>query len=96
MKNEKAIVLWESANKGKTTTLNMVASKLAKLQFVPNCSVPTDFSQDSLVVFEKSGKKVVVNTGGDSEYGVNRGLQIDGDIYVLACRTRTGCGSAKQ
>lgn len=91
----KVLVLWGTANHGKTQTLNLVIRKLLNnyQATLVSGTLSSDIKTDCWVVLEYNGKKIGIVTNGDDKQILRAGfnsLPNNCDLYLCASRSKGG------
>ncbi|EKO3559053.1 hypothetical protein P0F15_003282 [Vibrio metschnikovii] len=89
MEHKLIYALYSAENTGKTTTLRLLAKKLAEIS---NFSRSIPESGDFTSIFNVKGMKVAITSAGDDEDGIRSSLEElseDSDFDILFCASRT-------
>lgn len=91
--NPKIIGLWGKESRGKTHTLNLVATllKLNRGATIVQGEIPTDLSEDSIYIIKYHKKKIGIATYGDDGKTLSKAfgdIENDCDLYICATRTK--------
>ena len=91
--NPKIIGLWGKGSRGKTHTLNLVATllKLNRSATIIQGQIPIDLSKDSKYIIEYHNKKIGMVTYGDDGKTLSKAfgdIENDCDLYICATRTK--------
>lgn len=91
--NPKIIGLWGKGSRGKTHTLNLVATllKLNRGATIVQGEIPTDLSEDSIYIIKYHNKKIGIVTYGDDGKTLSKAfgdIENDCDLYICATRTK--------
>lgn len=89
----KIIALWGKESRGKTHTLNLVATllKLNRGATIVQGEIPTDLSEDSIYIIKYHNKKIGIVTCGDDGKTLSKAfgdIENDCDLYICATRTK--------
>lgn len=89
----KIIALWGKESRGKTHTLNLVATllKLNRGATIVQGEIPTDLSEDSIYIIKYHNKKIGIVTYGDDGKTLSKAfgdIENDCDLYICATRTK--------
>lgn len=89
----KIIALWGKESRGKTHTLNLVATllKLNRGARIKQGQVPEDLSKDCNYIVEYRDKKIGIVTYGDDGKTLSKAfgdIENDCDLYICATRTK--------
>ena len=89
----KIIALWGKESRGKTHTLNLVATllKLNRGATIVQGEIPTDLSEDSIYIIKYHKKKIGIATYGDDGKTLSKAfgdIENDCDLYICATRTK--------
>lgn len=89
----KIIALWGKESRGKTHTLNLVATllKLNRGATIVQGEIPTDLSEDRIYIIEYHKKKIGIVTCGDDGKTLSKAfgdIKNDCDLYICATRTK--------
>lgn len=89
----KIIALWGKESRGKTHTLNLVATllKLNRGATIIQGEIPTDLSEDSIYIIKYHNKKIGIATYGDDGKTLSKAfgdIENDCDLYICATRTK--------
>lgn len=89
----KIIALWGKESRGKTHTLNLVATllKLNREAAIIKGEIPADLSNDSIYIVEYHNKKIGIVTCGDDGKTLSEAfddIENDCDLYICATRTK--------
>ena len=89
----KIIALWGKESRGKTHTLNLVATllKLNRGATIVQGEIPTDLSEDSIHIIKYHKKKIGIATYGDDGKTLSKAfgdIENDCDLYICATRTK--------
>ena len=89
----KIIALWGKESRGKTHTLNLVATllKLNRDAVIIKGEIPADLSNDSIYIVEYHNKKIGIVTCGDDGKTLSEAfddIENDCDLYICATRTK--------
>lgn len=94
----KIIGLWGKGSRGKTHTLNLVATllKLNRGATIIQGQIPIDLSKDSKYIIEYHNKKIGIVTCGDDGKTLSKAFEdIENDCDLYICATRTKDSSVK-
>lgn len=89
----KIIGLWGKGSRGKTHTLNLVATllKLNRGATIIRGQIPANLSKDSKYIVEYHNKKIGIVTCGDDGKTLSKAfddIENDCDLYIYATRTK--------
>ena len=89
----KIIALWGKGSRGKTHTLNLVATllKFNRDAAIIKGEIPADLSNDSIYIVEYHNKKIGIVTYGDDGKTLSKAfcdIENDCDLYICATRTK--------
>lgn len=89
----KIIALWGKESKGKTHTLNLVATllKFNRDAAIIKGEIPANLSNDSVYIVEYHNKKIGIVTYGDDGKTLSKAfcdIENDCDLYICATRTK--------
>lgn len=89
----KIIALWGKESRGKTHTLNLVATllKFNRDAAIIKGEIPANLSNDSIYIVEYHNKKIGIVTYGDDGKALSKAffdIENDCDLYICATRTK--------
>lgn len=89
----KIIALWGKKSRGKTHTLNLVATllKFNRDAAIIKGEIPANLSNDSIYIVEYNNKKIGIVTYGDDGKTLSEAfcdIENDCDLYICATRTK--------